>query len=405
MPTARLHAARGFALPTRGPTRSFARPRAPSVGVEWVVPRHARTLLAAFPAAADHAYDPAMASDEVSAPGWDAIDRAVFAIHQREPDHHFGMSPPPGLSDNALNGISAYRVDLGGRTGFHLVTYGLTELFDKESDDADTSGFGFELTMRVVADEGLDTPPMWAMNFLHNLAKYVARTGIRFGVGHHMHANGPIAADRSTALHAVVFAEDPQLGTIETPNGEVQFLTVVGITTEEREAIQTWNAAGVLGVMKPRLPLLLTDLGRRSLMEDEAFAAAMQDGAAREGSSQSVAFRNTGGFVCDGERVVVTMGANDVVDFARLLRGRIAFHRSFVVRLPAATITFEPGERVEWAGGSDAVVVRLPATSALQLAKDVRPVRGELDVAACLRIRVVPTEIKDQEGRVVRTVG
>ena len=54
---------------------------------------------------------------------------------------------------------------------WHYVTYGFSELYAKESSDAATSGYGFELTFRLAAEaaENADsTPPVWPMNLLQN---------------------------------------------------------------------------------------------------------------------------------------------------------------------------------------------------------------------------------------------
>ncbi len=68
------------------------------------------------------------------APGWDTITNAVGAMHPGVEPLHFAMASGVRLGA-PLDGISAYRaID-----HWHLVTYGLTELFFKESDDAELS--------------------------------------------------------------------------------------------------------------------------------------------------------------------------------------------------------------------------------------------------------------------------
>ena len=61
-------------------------------------------------------------------------------------------------------------------------SHALSELYAKESDDPEVSGYGFELTFRLamepgeVADANAE-PPTWALNFLQNLARYVFQSG------------------------------------------------------------------------------------------------------------------------------------------------------------------------------------------------------------------------------------
>ena len=70
------------------------------------------------------------------APGWDAIDAAVRALHgDAEPLR--GLVPGVAFG-SPLQGVSAFAEP----DHWHLVTDGLTELFGKESDVAEISGFG-----------------------------------------------------------------------------------------------------------------------------------------------------------------------------------------------------------------------------------------------------------------------
>ena len=64
-----------------------------------------------------------------------------------------------------------------------------------------------------------------------------------------MHLNGPIALDEETQIHAIAFAYDPELPPVETPNGRVEFLQIVGITTDELSAIKSWRTAAFLDLI------------------------------------------------------------------------------------------------------------------------------------------------------------
>ena len=66
---------------------------------------------------------------EPLAPGWDAIDRACARVYpdQEEPSHHFASLIKWRLGgEGPLDGISVY---VGGGY-WHLVTYGLSELYE-----------------------------------------------------------------------------------------------------------------------------------------------------------------------------------------------------------------------------------------------------------------------------------
>lgn len=52
-----------------------------------------------------------------------------------------------------------------------------------------------------------------------------------------------------------------------TPHGRIVFLQAVGLTADEHEAAASaGNAAGILDLVATRLPLLITDIDRRSLL-------------------------------------------------------------------------------------------------------------------------------------------
>ena len=56
-----------------------------------------------------------------------------------------------------IYGISIYRAE--DPPHWHFVTYGFSELYSKESDDPAVSGWGFELTFRLVRGEEVTYVP------------------------------------------------------------------------------------------------------------------------------------------------------------------------------------------------------------------------------------------------------
>jgi hypothetical protein len=188
---------------------------------------------------------------EVEAPGWDAIDTALAKILPGQQPLHWGTNRLPG--QDGLYGLSAYR------QGDHwfFVSYGLSELFAKESEDKAVSGWGFELTMRAVGADA--EPPAWPRALLDRLGSVVYSSGRPFGVGHRLDAVSQITGGNPpTRLTCIAFTEDPKLGTIETPNGSVTFLAVVGITPDELAEMKASTTATVLDAMRSANPLLIT---------------------------------------------------------------------------------------------------------------------------------------------------
>ena len=165
-----------------------------------------------------------MAHDD--APGWAAIESAVAQVVPAQTPLHWGTKDAlPGQT--SIWGLSAYRTD----EYWLLVTFGLTDLFDKaDGEDPKISGWGFELTMRVPMTS--DQPPAWALVLIEKLGRYVYQSGQPFAHGHWMEPGGPITGRLDTRLTAVAFATDPQLPRITSQNGSSIFLTVVGISAE-----------------------------------------------------------------------------------------------------------------------------------------------------------------------------
>jgi suppressor of fused-like protein len=143
---------------------------------------------------------PPTVSDE--APGWDAIDAALAHFFPGQEPLHRGANRLPG--QDASMGCAPTATPTRG-----FITYGLSELFIKESEDPTTTGFGFELTVRVPA---IDTePPAWPRVLLGRLGSYVWSSGRGFAPGHRSGFGEPLTGGPPTQLTAAAFATDPSL--------------------------------------------------------------------------------------------------------------------------------------------------------------------------------------------------
>lgn len=342
------------------------------------------------------------------APGWDAIDAALRAEHGDVEPLHWALDLPAALGGrDPLDGISAYRVH-GPPRHWHLVTYGFSELFAKETDDPATSGFGFELTVRLPRGARERRPPVWVLSFLQNLGRYVFRTGNGFAPGHHMNLNGPIVLGSDTAIRAAAFVEDPRLGSIDTPNGRLRFLQVVGLTLDELQAGQAWDTAKLLEVLAGRDPLLVTDVGRASLLDDARLRRRVEAGTRRDGSSQDGTFVNGLSWARRGKRTTIRLGAVTITNIVSLLRGRTLFGREFFVDGPDHGLLVRPARgKPSCKQEGSLLVLRLDEDSARELADALEPKRGEHRLARLpgVTVEVFPTEITDADGKVVDVVG
>ncbi|MGV6493096.1 suppressor of fused domain protein [Stenotrophomonas rhizophila] len=347
--------------------------------------------------------------DDDGTQGWDAINAALAALYPGQDPKHYGTALPYTLGgDDPLDGISVYWAD-APRPHWHYVTYGFSELYDKQSDDAADSGYGFELTFRLAAapGEGPDAaPPVWPMNLLQNLARYVFGSGNVFEAGHHLDANGPIALETDTVLRHLALVEDPQLPARDTANGRVRFLQVVGLSDEEMAAVRRWSTQGVLDALASAMPLWITDLQRGSLLADPALAAAVEAGSAREGSTTGMLFIETLGWAVEGDTVELVLGAGQVPGVLELLPLRLDHGRALTLADRERSWRFEPGEADRVALEQDSARCVLSPATLRGVLEHVQAQRGTYPLpGGRLRIRVVPTELRDASGNVVRTLG
>jgi len=342
--------------------------------------------------------------------GWNAIDDVVNGIYGDTEPKHWGTVLPYSLGGrDPLTGLSAYR-DIDDGASWHFVTYGFSELYEKEWDDPEISGFGFELTFRLQAND-LEEHATWVFNFLQNLARYVFDTGRRFGQGHTMPLNGPIRSESDTKIVGIAFVRDPQLDKIDTPNGEVQFLQVVGLTEDELEAIQYWNAQSFLELVAEKNPKLVTDLDRRSYLGDERFAETVRVRSTEEGASCSEFHADRFSFSTSRwtRKCTLTLGAFLVEDLVRRLCGRIPYGREFLVSggLDDRAIVFIAGDENKWSIDGETLTIHLTAQAATAFREEVLPIVGTYTIPGLERFAVLVerTEIRDNDGNVTKVVG
>ena len=342
----------------------------------------------------------------VQAPGWDAISAATDRLYGGVEPQHWGTKrryreggPDP------LDGISAYAAD--GPPHWHYVSYGLSELFGKESEDSAVSGWGIELTFRLARDASEGKPPMWPVNVLQNLARYVFESGNVLYPNHHLNANGPIALDQPTEITAMIMVRDPELGAIETPNGSVIFTQIVGTTDDELVAAQEWSSEGILEILGRGNPKFVTDLRRRSLRADPAIEAEIARGIERDGSS--MAGVNVDLLEIDGQGAVIRLkiGAMTVDRIQRMVRGRLLHGRDFWIVGPSAQLQMHPAATFEWHDEPDGPTMVHLAPASIDGLLSLPPKAGRYEIApdGRLIVEVQQTIITDEKGREVGRIG
>lgn len=347
-----------------------------------------------------------------SAPGWNAIDSALARLYPGQEPKHYGTLIKWRLGGcDPLDGISAWKRE-APVPHWHFVTYGLSELYSKESTNPAVSGFGFELTFRVACNPNDDEPPRWAFSFLQNLARYVFQSGNTFNDGHWMTANGPIALDTATALCSMAFAFDPELLVIDTQHGRMAFLQIVGLTVDEERAAKRWNTRQLLDTLLPHMPLWVTDLGRASLLERASVRAQVGKCTKRDGSSSGSLFTDVLAWesrkrLMRAPVVEITIGARQIDELVALLPLRLPFDRPFWLRSHDGELQFLRGDTNEVIDEGRTLTLRLNDATVQAFSRTLQPCMGEYAVngLANVRWRVEKTVIRDAQGNSVQTIG
>ncbi len=303
-------------------------------------------------------------------------------VDRIQPHQSKRFSGPGPIEDVSLHEISEPR-------HWHLVTYGLSELHTKDSRDKELSGWGFELTFRVVDDEA----PVWAANFLSSLAGYVWSSRHPFAEGHNLDLSGPIRIDSDTQLTAALIVEDPVLGSLAGPFGRVQFLQVVGLTAGELELCRAWNTEGVTELLARDDPLLVTRLDRPAVDDDPRCAEEIERRRREEGSSLSelrVATLRVYRPILRGH--VVEMGAGAASALGPALRRELVDQGAvFSVVGDEQDVRFVVEEEAGWSWSGDVLEVAVPLDAVEGLASlfDDGIGSGRLPPWPGLRFRVV----------------
>lgn len=197
--------------------------------------------------------------------GWDAIQEKLATVYGDQKSKHWGTiqrfsegGPDP------LDGVSAYRADTP--PCWHYISFGFSELYEKKSSNAEESGWGFELSFRLRRGSAETEPPLWPVMMLQNIARYVFRSKSPFDDEHYLAWGRPITSLVPTKLEATLFRNDPVLGQIDTPNGNLKFLSVIGLTKDEHDLVAGQGAGRLLPLLLRENPLAVVDIGRNSLL-------------------------------------------------------------------------------------------------------------------------------------------
>ena len=178
--------------------------------------------------------------EEAGAEGWDAITRECERIYpeQTEPLHYGTLVSWQFGGKDPLTGISVY----DGGDCWHFVTYGLSELYEKETDDKNISGYGMEFTFKLSKDSCVNEEAeiKCICGILQSIARITFTRGEIFQAYEYLYTGQTqgIDVEMKSNITGFITIPDTKSSSITTPNGTVDFVEFIGATNEELLALK-----------------------------------------------------------------------------------------------------------------------------------------------------------------------
>ncbi|MDX2086311.1 MAG: suppressor of fused domain protein [Kofleriaceae bacterium] len=294
---------------------------------------------------------------------FDALENSVRAAH---PGAEIVLCAPVEGAE-PLNGAVAVHVSAPS-PHWLVVSQGFTELWDKESDDPDVSGFGFELSCRIPAVEAqLDFG--WVLHWMQGIRDYLATTETFIGSGHCMPLVAPATRDE---ICNVLFVEDVGLAPTRSRNGNHGYLQMVGVNVAEHDTARSWDVLAFSDLMRARDPLLQTIAGRPSFLADASFLVDMERAMASRAASVGMRgqlplhWEVHGGLV-RGKRLDIHVDLACIPDLLMAIKHRVRHGEEMVLfggpRSGDSLVCFRPGPAgwsIEKREGMRGAVIFLP---------------------------------------------
>lgn len=181
--------------------------------------------------------------EEMNSIGWDSITEACEKVYptQKNPKHYGALIKWRFGGNDPLDGISIY----DGGEYWHFVTYGLSELYDKETDDKDISGYGMEFTFKLKKDnyENEEAEIKCICGILQSIARITFTKGEIFNSYEYLYTGQTQGIDTKMKSNITGFITipDKEISSIVTPNGKVDFVEFIGATNDELLALKNKN--------------------------------------------------------------------------------------------------------------------------------------------------------------------
>lgn len=203
-------------------------------------------------------------TNEVNTQGWDAIEKEFLRVYpgQTKPKHYGTIIKYVMGGNDPLDGISVY----DGGSYWHFVSFGLTEIYEKECENKEISGYGYELTFKLKKEnyEDEEAELKNICGILQMVARLVFRNGEVFNADEFIYTGQTTGIDafQKSNLTGFILIKDPTVKSIDTPNGKVDFLELVGMTDAE---LKTLSSIATVRDIYAELGSDITDYHRQSI--------------------------------------------------------------------------------------------------------------------------------------------
>ncbi len=177
--------------------------------------------------------------NRIEATGWDSISNVFDEIYpnQKNPKHYGTLIKWSLGGKDPLDGISVY----DGGDYWHFITYGLSELYEKKSENKEISGYGMEFTFKLKKDnyENEEDEIMGICGILQSIARMTFTEGEIFKPYEYLYTGQKEGMDTKMKSNITGFITVPEtkIQEIETPNGKVIFVELIGVTDNELKKV------------------------------------------------------------------------------------------------------------------------------------------------------------------------
>lgn len=198
--------------------------------------------------------------------GWQAITAEAERVYpgQNNPKHYGTLIKWQFGGNDPLDGISIY----DGGDYWHFVTYGLSELYEKECEDKEWSGYGMEFTFKLKKDNYPDEEGeiKCICGILQKIARITFTNDEIFDTYEYLYTGQTTGIDsrQLSNITGFITVPDTNLQPINTPNGKVIFVEFIGATNSELLALR--NNEIDVKTLYEKLGSDVTDYNRQTVL-------------------------------------------------------------------------------------------------------------------------------------------